>query len=582
MLVVSFFLALAYPGLRGYFTGDDLMNLQQMHGYFTTPLARAALDVLNPFSAAYRPMGGIFYRAIYAAAGFHPLPLRCACFVLLACNLGIAWRVLWLLSGSRDAALLGALLLSYHAEMYGLYFNTGTVYDILCFTFFGAALLLYISCRGAGTFGWRAWLGLLTLDLFALQSKEMAWTLPAILLLYEGVYGARKNWRLSTLGPALATGIVTFAPLFARIVGPAGLTSSPLYRPNLSPAYLLGNYARYWGVSFYLPGGFSVPGMAAMWFVMAAAALYLQSRAMWFGLIFWIVTVAPVTVISPREGYVLYLPLLGLALYWSALAIRLSERVTANRLAAKFCLLGLAAAGIVAAHARLGFLSAATIRQQDETRSLVTQLRRAHATLPHNAHVLFVEDPFGEEWFLGFLFRLMYDDGTLRVDTAAFPVHSQRYEYVFRYAGGRLEELPPRLAPCTPQLLTGRLTDDASPLLCWQGDWVSQQFDRASGGTLTYIAEAGATVAFEFTGESLAFVCTKAMNRGMAEMIIDGRSRGVIDLYSRETEWQAAFPFDGLPGGRHEAVLRVLGRHNAAASDSVVDVDALRLRSAAR
>ena len=63
------------------------------------------------------------------------MPFRYACFTLLILNLAIAYRLLKLLSGTPEAGLIGTLLLSYHAGMSGLYYNTGAIYDILCFTF---------------------------------------------------------------------------------------------------------------------------------------------------------------------------------------------------------------------------------------------------------------------------------------------------------------------------------------------------------------------------------------------------------------------------------------------------------------
>ena len=378
------------------------------------------------------------------------------------------------------------------------------------------------------------------------------------------------------------TGLLTLAPLFARILGQTGLTSSPLYHPNLSPGYFLATCARYWSLIFYAPGSFSVAGLLAMWLGMALAAALLRSRAMWFGLLFWMITVIPVAVIPPRGAYVLYLPMAGLALYGGVLAERLREAVTARwsgrwRVASQVGLFALAAAGLGAAHARERGTYAETVRVQGETRDLVGQLRRMHPTLTRNAHVLFVEEPFNDEWLLGFLFRLLYDDAGLRVDSESSHPHVRRYEYVFRYAGGKLEELPARLAGCTPQALSAGVTDDSSPFLCWDGDWVSQRFSQPVGGTLTYTGDAGATVTFRFSGTGLEYLCTKAFNRGLAEVTIDGAALGTLDLYSREVIWQAPFRFDGLARGEHVAVLRVLGRHNPAARDSVVDVDAVRV-----
>ncbi len=585
--IALFFLFFARPGVWAYFTGDDLMNLEAMHGLFTVPLGRVALSVFLPFSSLYRPLGGLFYRAIFAVAGFHPLAFRLACFALLLGNLFLAWRLLRMLSGSREAALLGALIFCYHGQFHALYFNTGTVYDILCFTFYTLALTLYFRYRrGDGGLPPAAWAALLLCDLMALQSKEMAWSLPIILLDAVLLPGERKQSiraGLKSFAPAAAALLLTLAPLLPRILGPTGLTASPLYRPTLTAAYYLENCARFWGLILYLPGVTGVAVMLASWLAMAGVAVWLRSRAMGFGLVFWIVTLIPVAFIAPRGGYVLYLPFLGLSLYAGVLLVRLREAIAArwgdDFLVPSQVLLFLAVASVLGAgHARQRMQPSETIAVQRLTRDLVVQARALHPTLARGAHVLFVEEPFADEWFLAFLFRLLYDDPGLWVDIASTHPHARPYQYVLSYAGGKLTELPPRLAPCEPHPVTAGVADDASPLLCWTGDWISQRFPQAWEETLTYAGDPGAAVTIAFRGTALEYVCTKALNRGTAELSIDGEPRGVLDLYSRDPVWQAVYRFDNLAPGEHRAVLRVLGRHNSAALDSIVDVDAFRVR----
>ena len=583
LLVVCYFLYFAANGLSTWFTGDDLMNLQVMHGCFTIPLYRIALAVFNPFSSYYRPLGGLFYRLIYAVAGFHPEPFRDACFALLLANLWVAYRLLRRISGSTEAALLGVLLFAYHAQLYELYLSTGTIYDILCFTFFTLALDVYLRFRRpGGGLAAPAWAALLLLDLLALQSKEMAWTLPLVLLLVIAVKPPRP-FRPASLGPCLATGLLTLAPVFPRILGPTGLSASPFYQPNLTLGYLLSNYAHYWGFVFYAPRAVPVAVMLASWLVMGLLAWFLRSRPMCFGLLFWMITLVPVGFIRPRGGYVLYLPLLGIALYFGVLAARLRDSIPAPRTVlwrrtSQALLFLVLAAGLAAAHARHRSMSAGFLAAQEQTRNLAAQLLQLHPTLPHHSHTLFVEDPFQAEWFLAYLFRLLYHDPTLWVDSASTHPHVRPYDFVFRYSDGTLEELPPRNAPCTPHAAPAGLTDDSSSLLCWTGEWTSQRFPQAAQETLTYASEAGAAVTFAFHGTAFEYLCTRAFNRGMASIEIDGKPRGTLDLYSPSTEWQSAFPFGGLAPGDHVAVVRVLGKHNPASRDSIVDVDAFRAR----
>jgi hypothetical protein len=78
-----------------------------------------------------------------------------------------------------------------------------------------------------------------------------------------------------------------------------------------------------------------------------------------------------------------------------------------------------------------------------------------------------------------------------------------------------------------------------------------------------------------FEGTAVTYVYTKAWNRGIAEVKLDGISRGEIDLYSPKIVWQARTAFTGLTSGKHTFELIVAGRKEAAATDRYVDLDAL-------
>jgi hypothetical protein len=75
------------------------------------------------------------------------------------------------------------------------------------------------------------------------------------------------------------------------------------------------------------------------------------------------------------------------------------------------------------------------------------------------------------------------------------------------------------------------------------------QFDGASGGTVTFCNVPGASARLTFEGSEVAWLYTKAMNRGRAVVLIDGKG-SEVDLYSRETVWQAVTTFSGLGPGR--------------------------------
>src|SRR5205823_508414 len=100
-------------------------------------------------------------------------------------NLVIAWSFLRRLSDSRFTAAIGTLLFAYHPAFAELYYNNGTVYDVLCFCFLVLAMSGYVKIRRENRFltPGIVWV-IAALYGAALGSKEMAVTFPAFVVLY--------------------------------------------------------------------------------------------------------------------------------------------------------------------------------------------------------------------------------------------------------------------------------------------------------------------------------------------------------------------------------------------------------------
>lgn len=132
---------------------------------------------------------------------------------------------------------------------------------------------------------------------------------------------------------------------------------------------------------------------------------------------------------------------------------------------------------------------------------------------------------------------------------------------------------PTPILPDTP--VAPGTYDDADPRIHLVRPWTRDpQFQDAYQHTLTYSDLPGAAASLTFTGDAITYVYTGASNRGIAEIWIDGRLRGRLDLYSRETAWKCRQRFDGLGAGRHELKICVTGEQNSQATGSFVDVDA--------
>ena len=95
------------------------------------------------------------------------------------------------------------------------------------------------------------------------------------------------------------------------------------------------------------------------------------------------------------------------------------------------------------------------------------------------------------------------------------------------------------------------------------------QFAETANHSVTYSNTPGDSLQLAFEGRGIRYIYTRAANRGLAEVSIDGRKRGQINLFSAETKWQSSTLFDGLAEGRHVFEIRVL--------DGYVDLDAVAI-----
>ena len=118
--------------------------------------------------------------------------------------------------------------------------------------------------------------------------------------------------------------------------------------------------------------------------------------------------------------------------------------------------------------------------------------------------------------------------------------------------------------------------DDLDPRIRFFAHWSHDtQFASAAHHSVTYTDVRNASFRFAFRGSAIAWVYTKALNRGVAEAFIDGQSRGEVDLYSAAAVWQARTVFGGLREGEHILDVTLSGRKNPQSSGTYVDLDEL-------
>jgi hypothetical protein len=431
LLSILTFVWFAGDGLAAYFTPDDMMNL---YGAWDHPWASDRLA------------GTLFYNLAFKVLGFEPLGYRIVCWLLLAGNLALLYCFALRLARSTFVAGLTCLLGAYHAHLADLYYSTGTIYDLLCYTFWLGAFVWYAWVRERGEWpGWGQSAALIVLYAAALNAKEMAVTLPAFVVLYELLYHTREKgwtrWRFVMLAIP-----VTAAFLAWKLGGPGRMADNPAYAIELKTAVFLRNWRHFLNDLFYGLVEFKAVGVWLFWALSLVAAVVLRRREMVFGWVLFFVGAGPVVFLPERGLYVLYVVLPGFYLYGASLLDAvIPKRVPYREIAAVL----LVAAVLAPLHTKQKPKGKAWVAEAfDSIRVLRTQLKDRCPTMPRSARVLFTTDPYpADDWIVTFIFRLHYRDRELVVDrekqTPGKTQPPETYNYVFAMEKGELRQLRP-------------------------------------------------------------------------------------------------------------------------------------------
>jgi hypothetical protein len=454
LAICGYFLALAGPGLRAGFTTDDLVNLT---AYWNQPLAAIVKANVLYFSSAYRPMGAWFYRPMFALAGFSPLPYRVFCFALLIGNLGLLWLAMRSITQSFEIAALSTLIGAFHPQLVDLYWNNGAIYDILCLTFYFGALLYYVRARRAGPIlNLRGTAVFIVLYVCALDSKEMAVTLPVVLLLYELIYyppptfGASQvgKWAATNCRLAITAGALTVPYIWGKLLPQSLFTQIPAFHLDVTAAQFLAHYGGYLDILFFRDHWFGEIQTAVLLAAMLGIALLLRSRHMAFALSMLLATFLPVAFIPARDAYVLYIPLAGWSLYGAALLVALRDILLPSRKLAGTTQWRQVALFLVVLVLLLRAYRVQRLRMYGELtlaqpaiRSLLAGLDQLHPKFPRGARVLVINDPLPHPYEFLLLLRLYCRDNTLEVDRGN--ANDGHHQYVMVWRGSALHLIKP-------------------------------------------------------------------------------------------------------------------------------------------
>jgi hypothetical protein len=284
----------------------------------------------------YRPMGAVFYLPLFQAFGLHPAVFHAVAMLLLLANAYLLYRLALVLGAGDLASGLAAFVVCYHAGLSALYYYTGFIYDVLCFFFYVAALLFYIGVRRRGRL-LNAWETAAFLGLFlcALNSKEMALTLPVILLVYEWIYhrpalairGDVLAWLRSAGRVALCGAAMSLLSLCGKLFGPDPLLNAAGYHPvfslhqvRLFQTAALGDLLLNQNYSGWVK-------ILAMWSLLLYLALRRDRPVLRFCWWFVLIAELPVEFLEHRTGANLYVPLAGMAIFGAVIFTDVARRL---------------------------------------------------------------------------------------------------------------------------------------------------------------------------------------------------------------------------------------------------------------
>ena len=470
VFVACFFLFFTWRGVLVYYTGDDLMNL---YGYWTQPVSALVKGNLFFWTPYYRPFGGIIYRTLFAIVGFNPYPEYIIYYSAMLLNLWLAYRLFARLGASRELGAVAVLLWAFHGKFDYLYYNGGSMYDVFCFLFFSSAFLIYLRARAQGRFlGVWGTVGFLACLICALNSKEMGVTLPVMVMLYEllfhapdfGSVRAMLRWLFREGRTALLGALCVLIYLPAKL-GSSGIAQNVDYIPRYTLARWLEDTGTFLGYVLYRDNPASplnvqplTPlGIVLFCAVLLAIALWLRSRVAFFGLLFFFLAALPVSFIPARLGFVLYLPLAGLALYGAACLV--AFKASFGKLISEALGAGVPAWGRSPYWSAIAlFLGTALVigtidyrnwpqaPRPEDSRYKITEseFSRLYPTLPRGSKLLFVHSAMDDNWDMVFLLRLYYRDTNMfltllngpppqRIPLNKLPHYDHIFDYVDRH-----------------------------------------------------------------------------------------------------------------------------------------------------
>jgi len=438
-VLIVYFLHFAIRAVHGGFRDDEMLN---MAIYWHAGMSKCLLANLTFWTTFYRPAGALYYLPLYHLFGLDPMPYRLVQISILAATIPIVYYLSWLLTSSRSVAFLAALGTCYHPRLLDLVFVGAFIYDVLCGFFYFAALAYYVRIRERGAFlrplQWVVFLGLY---ICALNCKEMAVTLPLIVLTYELLRSHWSNWNQFvrwtrySAGPSLVAGLLTVVYIYGKTHGAGSLVRLDPYRPRISWQQFTANNCQFVGELLFGGNTITPITLLALWAVVAIFAFLRRDRTVRL-MAFWIVIVPlPIAFLTPvRANASLYLLWFGWAMILASILVDVitliskswtfGHHLAADRdrsrgifRAVATILVAFTFAVLMQWQSQLDATAQNLISLGQKVSHVIKALRSLNLQpAPHSAILLKMKDnPFRNKWHPVFIAWLVWNDPSLQV-----------------------------------------------------------------------------------------------------------------------------------------------------------------------
>lgn len=572
-------LRLALGAPVSWFSSQDLSAIYYAWSRPFGDLIRGTVIFFGYYS---RPLGKMPAWFLYQGFGLNPAPWQAFRAVLALAAAAALSLLANRVSRSREIALFTVIIAGFRTQLLLLYSDLSAVPEALALIFFCAA---FLACTGQPG----KTVQTVLLFIAAICSHEVAIVFPAAILLYELILGNRR-FRAS-----LTTGLVAIIFLTAKLYG-VNITDEPVSPLHFSISQFIQTSANTFGTITLTGSRFTETYAAIILATALALAVSLRNRLLIWAALFNFVAILPSLCFPAPTGPALLLPLAGWGLYTAALftdvrmrLIRMSGLPVIPSQAALAGALCLVAVWPEVKVAKRVFREGPQ-KEQFLAKGAWDTLAITMPSPWTGKRILSLHDPFPEPGTLLRLARLGASERNARIislrPTEKLPPFED-FDYVIDYYRQRfilVRTGHPAPSPASRQACTGVAPlgrgshDDTDPRINWDGSWTREtKFQAAFSGTIAYSNSVGAGVCWNFEGTGFRYSYTKAFNRGIAAVAVDGIHNRDIDLYGSTVQWQASSRIEGLMPGWHRAAIEPTGRRNELASDTYVDLDAVEV-----